>query len=272
VPSRAHLYVNVAIAAVAAAGIVVGLTLDTRTTPVQPRANPGKPPVPTGLTGPAGRQIEAAFREWPHGSIDALQRLGLEYEGSAIVQFYRGIALLWAGYPSDAETALESAKQLGRNTLIQGRADNILHPEYYQPTSGPSYPVFIPTVGNALLRQGSKLQIEGHQISAEHLYQRAALKQPGNVQALVAEAVGLFDEDNLTPTFSRLGPLTQRFPRSQIVRYYLGYLLAWTAQRQEAITQFEKTVELGPNTEFGKAARHFLEGIASAARSSTPTG
>ncbi len=86
------------------------------------------------------------------------------------------------------------------------------------------------------------------------------------MEALVAEAIGLFDEDNLTPTFSRLGPLTQRFPRSQIVRYYLGYLLAWTAQRQAAITQFEQTVELGPKTQFGKAATHFLEGIASSRR------
>jgi hypothetical protein len=270
VPPRAHLYLNVAIAAVAGAGIVIGLTLDTRTTPPQPHAQPGKPPVPTGLPAPAGAQIAAAFREWPNGSIDALQRLGLEYPGSAVVQFYRGIGLLWAGYPADAQTALESAKQLGRNTVIQGRADNILHPEYYQPSSGPSYPVFVPMTPNPLLRAGEKQQIEGHQVSAERLYQRAVRQQPGNVQALVAAAVGLFDEDNLTPTFSHLGPLTQRFPRSQIVRYYLGYLLAWTAQRQAAIAQFEQTVKLGPGTPYGLSARRFLAGIVSASRAAGP--
>ena len=270
VPPRVHLYLNVAIAAVAAVGIVIGLTLDTRTTPQQPRAQAGKPPVPTGLPAPVGPQIEAVFREWPHGSIDALQRLGLEYPGDAIVQFYRGIGLLWAGYPADAQTALESAKHLGRNTVIQGRADNILHPEYYQPSSGPSYPVFVPTTRDPLLRSGEEQQIEGHQVTAERLYQRAVSRQPGNVEALVAAAVGLFDEDNLTPTFSHLGPLTQRFPRSQVVRYYLGYLLAWTAQRQAAISQFERTVQLGPDTQFGLSARRFLAGIAAAARAATP--
>jgi hypothetical protein len=269
--SRASLYLAVAVAALVAAGVVVGLTLDTRTTPHQPQAATGKPPVPQGLTGALGTQIEGAFRNWPHGSISTMQRLGLEYEGgstpaarrkSAIVQYYRGVALLWAGYPADAQTALEKAKTLGRDTIIQGRADNLLHPEFFQPGQGPPYPVFIPVTRNKLLQQGSLLQQQGRQVSAERLFARAAKQQPGNVDALVAKAVGLFDEDNLTPAFSNLGPLSGRFPKSQIVHYYLGYLLAWTAQGKEAVSQFETTVKLGPKTEIGKAAAKFLEGIA----------
>ncbi len=270
--SRSTVYIAVAVAALVAAGIVVGLTLDTRTTPHQPQAAAGKPPVPQGLTGEVGKQIETAFRDWPHGSISTMQRLGIQYLGgrtpnerarSAIVQYYRGVALLWAGYPSDAQTALEKAKTLGRDTIIQGRADNLLHPEFFQPGQGPPYPVFIPTTSDELLRQGSVLQQQGHQASAERVFARAAKQQPGNIEAQVAKAVALFDEDNLTPTFSSLGPLSARYPKSQIVHYYLGYLLAWTAQGQEAITQFEKTVQLGPSTEVGKAAKNFLEGIAS---------
>ena len=270
--SRASLYAAVAVVALVAAAVVVGLTLDTRTTPHQPKAASGKPPVPQGLTGNVGKQIETAFREWPHGSISTMQRLGLEYLGgrtpkereqSAIVQYYRGVALLWAGYPSDAQTALEKAKSLGRDTIIQGRADNLLHPEYFQPGQGPPYPVFIPTMPNKLLRQGSILQQQGRQVSAERVFAKAAKERPGDVEAQVAKAVGLFDEDNLTPAFSNLGPLTARFPKSQIVHYYLGYLLAWTAQGQQAVSQFEKTVELGPTTKVGKAAKQFLEGIAS---------
>jgi tetratricopeptide (TPR) repeat protein len=270
--SRASLYLTVAIVAVAAAGIVVGLTLDTRTTPHQPRAATGKPPVPQGLTGETGKAIEAAFRNWPHGSISTMQRLGLQHLGgatpkerkeSAIVQYYRGVALLWAGYPSDAQGALEKAKSLGRDTIIQGRADNLLHPEYFQPAQGPPYPVFIPTSKDPLLRQGSRLQQQGRQVSAERLYARAARQQPGDVEAQVARAVGLFDEDNLNPAFSRLGPLSGQYPKSQVVHYYLGYLLAWTAQGQQAISQFEKTVQLGPKTTIGQAAKKFLEGIAS---------
>ena len=270
--SRAPVYIAVCVAALVAAAVVVGLTLDTRTTPHQPKAASGKPPVPQGLTGSVGQQIESAFRDWPHGSISTMQRLGLQYAGgdtpaarekSAIVQYYRGVALLWAGYPSDAQTALEKAKSLGRDTIIQGRADNLLHPDYFQPGQGPPYPVFIPTRPNTLLRRGSLLQQQGRQVSAERVFAKAAKEQPGNVEAQVAKAVALFDEDNLTPAFSNLGPLTAKFPKSQIVHYYLGYLLAWTAQGQQAVSQFEKTVELGPTTKVGKAAKQFLEGIAS---------
>jgi tetratricopeptide (TPR) repeat protein len=261
---RTSVYLIVAAVALVVAGIVVGLTLDTRTTPHQPQAASGKPPVPQGLSGKLGEQIETAFRDWPSGSISTMQRLGLQYSGgktpaarqrSAIVQYYRGVALLWAGYPSDAQSALEKAKTLGRDTIIQGRADNLLHPEYFQPTDGPPYPVFIPSARNKLLERGSRLQQQGRQASAERVFAKAAKQQPDNVEAL--------DEDNLTPSFSNLGPLSARFPKSQVVHYYLGYLLAWTAQGQQAIDQFETTVKLGPKTEIGKAATKFLAGIAS---------
>src|ERR1700691_4995179 len=79
VSPRGRVYVNVAVATLAAVGVVVGLTLDTRTDPVQPKAFPGKPPVPNGLQGSAGAAIEQAFRDWPRGSIDEIQKLGLEY-------------------------------------------------------------------------------------------------------------------------------------------------------------------------------------------------
>jgi hypothetical protein len=278
VSSRTNQYLNVAIAAVAAALIVVGLTLDTRTTPKQPQAQPGKPPVPTGLAGPVGRQIEAAYRNWPHGSIDTLQRLGLVYQGGptsadkqtgAMVQYYRGVALLWAGYPTDAQAALESAKTLGTNTYIQSEADGLLHPDFFRPSSGPWYPVFTPISKNPLLITGSKLQEEGHQISAEKLYDRAVRKQPNNVEALVAQAVGAFNDDNPALAFGKLGPLTARFPKSQLVRYELAWLLVWTAQAKDGITQFQKTVALGPKTQIGETAAKILAGIAQA--KSTPS-
>jgi tetratricopeptide (TPR) repeat protein len=266
---RSHLfvYVNVAIAAVVAAGIVVGITLATGTNPHQPKPDTGKPPVPHGLPASIGPAIETAFREWPNGSIDTMQRLGLEYSApktpaqrdlAAVVQFYRGVALLWAGYPSDAAPAFEQAKTFGRNTMIHNQADAILHPNYLQ-TSAPFYPVFVPIGNEPLLAQGSQLQTEGHQVSAEKLYARAARLQPGSDQAQVAKAVGLFDEDNLTPAFSHLGPLTQRFPKSQVVRFYLGLLLGWTGQGKAAIAQFRKAVALGPTTALGRESQQFLQ-------------
>jgi tetratricopeptide (TPR) repeat protein len=268
VSHRVRVYLNVAIAAVAAAAVVVGLTLDTRTDPVQAQPFKGKPPVPVGLVDPAGAQIVKAFRTWPKGSIDAMQRLGLTYPHDAVVQYYRGVALIWAGYPSDATAALELAKRLGRNTIWQGRADDLLHPNYFEPTSGAPYPVFQPTTPNTLLARGSLLQLQGHQESAERLFSEAARLHPASDQAQVAAAVGLFDEDNLVPAFSHLGPLTARFPRSQTVHYYLGYLLAWTHQSAAAIKQFEQTVKLGPSTTLGRASTRLLEGIARAGAAS----
>jgi tetratricopeptide (TPR) repeat protein len=260
-------YLIVVLAALATAGIVVGIVLQTRETPHQPQAQSGPPPVPKNLPKPWGPQVEAAFRDWPHGSIDTMQRLGLLYPKSPVVQLYRGIALLWAGYPSDAEAALLSAKKLGRDTIIQIQADNILHPAFFQPSTGPSYPIFQPLRPNPLLERGSRLQAQGHQISAERVYQRAARLDPNDDEAQVAAAVGLFDESNLTPAFSHLGPLTKRFPRSQSVRYYLGYLLAWTGQADASLTQFQKAFQLGPKTVLGKASGQFLSRIKAAGTS-----
>jgi hypothetical protein len=47
--------------------------------------------------------------------------------------------------------------------------------------------VFISTTRNKLLEQGSRLQQQGRQVSAERLFARAARQQPGNVEALVAK-------------------------------------------------------------------------------------
>ena len=76
-------------------------------------------------------------------------------------------------------------------------------------------------------------------------------------EAQVAAAVGRFDEDDLSASFSRLGPLVKRFPHSQTVRYHLGLLLAWTGQRDQAIVEFRAAKRLGPHTELGREADAF---------------
>jgi tetratricopeptide (TPR) repeat protein len=262
--------VNVAVAAIAAAGIVIGLTLDTRTDPAQPHALSGKPPLPVNVPVQVRPQILAAFKSWPKGSIEAMQRLGLEHLGgdtpkeryvSAVVQYFRGVALDWAGYPIDASAALERAKTLGKNTMIHNQADSLNHRSFLQ-TGPPFYPVFQPSSPNKLLQQGSRLQVEGHQVSAEHLYAKAAKLDPKDVAAHIAVAMGLFDEDNLLPTFSRLGPLVKANPRSQAAHYYFGLVLAWTGQSEDAIGQFKQTVTLGPRNPIGKQAEAILAGIA----------
>ena len=65
----------------------------------------------------------------------------------------------------------------------------------------------------------------------------------------------------MNASFSRLGPLTRKFPTSQSVRFYLGLLLAWTGQRDPAIAQFQKAVALGPTSDLGRNASEFLKSV-----------
>jgi tetratricopeptide (TPR) repeat protein len=253
---RLRISLVVAVVAVVAAGSVVGVTLATRQTPIQPQAQDGKPPVAEKLPTPAADAIRAAFDDWPNGSIDEMERLGREYPRDPVVQLYRGIALIWAGYPSDAEDVLRRAKKVGRDTPWEVQADSVLHPEYQV-----GYPTFRPLEANLLLERGARLQTEGRQHSALRVFERAAKQMPDDDEAQVAAAVARFDKDNLTASFSRLGPLTRRFPQSQTVRFYLGLLLAWTGQRDPAIAQFEQAVALGPDTELGRGAAQFLTNV-----------
>jgi hypothetical protein len=251
--SRLRVRVLVAVAAAAAVGIVLGVTLATRETPPKRIMHAGKPPVAKVLPTPEAAEIRAAFKTWPHGSLNELVALGADHPHDPVVQLYLGIALIWAGYDSNAVAPLKAAKKWGRNTPIEIQADSLLHPQYF-----PDDPIFTPTSDNPLLVRGSKLQLEGHQHSAEALYERAVRKDPNDVEALVAQAVGRFDKDNLNASFSQLGPLTKRFPKSQLVRYFLGYLLAVTGQGKQAVIEFQKTVQLGQTTVLGRNAEAFL--------------
>jgi hypothetical protein len=105
------------------------------------------------------------------------------------------------------------------------------------------------------------LQREFHQHSAEALYLRAAKLHPNDPDAQVAAAVGRFDEDNLVPAFSHLGPLVKRFPHSQTVRYHLGLLSAWTGLRAQAIKEFTLARDIAPSTPQGREASAFLRGL-----------
>ena len=85
----------------------------------------------------------------------------------------------------------------------------------------------------------------------------------------VAAAVGRFDKANLSASFSRLGPLVKRFPRSQSVRFNLGLLLAWIGQGQAALAEFRKAQALGPTTLLGRDARRFVTALVNAGTGAT---
>ncbi len=190
----------------------------------------------------------------------ALEPVAQDAAGDPVVQFNYGVALFCAGYLTEAGQAFRAAKTAGRNTLYEMRADEILHPQYFTPNDG-LYPVFQPSGSDPLLLRGVIQQRQGHQHSAERLYRQAARQRPNDDESQVAAAVGLFDEDNLSASFSRLGPLVKRFPRSPSVRYHLGLLLAWTGQRDQAIAEFRQARSLGAGTGLGRQAGVFLDGL-----------
>ena len=246
---------------VVSAGAVVGIVLAAGS-PSQPKLQCAKAPpavvIPGVATTSAGA-IRAALGAWPHGTLARFQLLVRDHPGDPVVQFNYGTALLCAGYLADAEAALRVAKNAGRDTWYEIDADKLLHPQFFQ---GDGYPLFEPTGNDALLVRGLVAQRSGHQHTAERLYAEAARLHPDDPDAQVAAAVGRFDEDKLSLSFSRLGPLVNRFPQAQTVRYHLGLLLAWTGQRDQAVVEFRRAVALGPATRLGKESAVFLKGLA----------
>jgi predicted Zn-dependent protease len=258
----------VVLLALLAAGIVVGVVYVTRQSPVQPTAQCKQRPKPFIVPGTPTANVaavRAALAQKPVAAARALEQLAFLASNDPVVQFNYGTTLFCAGFIADAEQAFRAAKQAGRDTFYEIQSDVLLHPQYFNQ----GYPPFQSASHDPLLVRGSILQRQGHQHSAEREWSRAARLHPNSDEAHVAAAVGLFDMDNLSASFSKLGPLVRRFPTSQSVRYHLGLLLAWTGQRNQAITEFRLARSLGPTTALGKEANTFLGGLVTGGTNST---
>ncbi len=286
---RLRVYAIVAACAVAAAGLTVGVTLATRTTPPKPtHAQPGLPPLVLELgvrTDPeavalrraanlysrgdlrqAGAvfsryhsleaEVGAAFVDWP-GGFGGLRTLAGQNPRSAFVQLNYGLALFWRGNDQAANAAWRAALRTQPDTPYAVRAEDLLHPNFPRglPTFVPSFPApravarLSPPKQLAFLESraqsggvrdrllyGVALQRLGRQRSALHEYEAAAALAPADPEPKVAVAVARFDKGNPSLTFSRLGPLARRYPKSQSVRFHLGLCLLWLGSLDEART------------------------------------
>ena len=232
--AAARVRLIVGLAAVVAAGVVAGVVLATRQTPPQPSRQCTERAQPLVVPGVRSAEVDAvrsALRLPAQQAALALAPVAQRAPKDAVVQFNRGIVLYCAGYLAEAAQAFRAAKTAGRDTYYEMRADEILHPQYFTPQDG-LYPVFEQAGHDRLLLQGALLQRQGHQHSAERVYARAAppaaerRRGAGRGRGRLAST-----RTTSSASFSRLGPLVRRFPRSQSVRYHLGLLLAWTGQR-----------------------------------------
>lgn len=229
-------------------------------------------------------RIGAAYAAWPEGTVERLRTLVELSPRSSQARLHLGLALLWSGRPDEAAAAWRAAIRAEPDSISAVRAGDLLHPTSPRglPTFVPSFP---PPAGIAELpapRQlevlgrraraggvrdrlvyGIALQRIGRPVSAERAFAAAAALAPGNVEALVAAAVGRFRKDRPERAFSRLGPLARRYPGSASVRFHLGLLLVWLGELQDARRQLELAATAEPRSPLAKEAKRLLERLES---------
>ena len=111
---------------------------------------------------------------------------------------------------------------------------------------------------------GIALQGLGRPVSARRAFDEARALAPNNVDALVADAVGRYDKGNPSASFSRLGPLSRRFPHAATVRFHLGLLLLWQRNLEEATRQLELARKAEPGGKIAGEAKRFLDAVRNA--------
>ena len=226
-------------------------------------------------------KLGAAFAAWP-GSEDRIEQLGALYPRSALVQLHLGLARFWAGV-GGAVTAWREARDVEPDTPYAVRAQDLLHPEF-----APGLPGFVVSFDYRLpagspaeqlqalaadrtvrgrLLYGIALQGIGRPVSARRAFSAAAEQAPNDVDALVADAVGRYDKGNPSAAFSRLGPLSRRFPNAATVRFHLGLLLLWQKDVQEATRQLELARTAEPGSKIAAEATRFLDAVRNAGTS-----
>ena len=205
--------------------------------------------------GSVEAQVGAALASWTRDRSSAwahLQAIAREHPRSALVQFHVGGALFYLSRPADAERAWRKALAAQPDTQSAIDAETFLHPAL-----APGRPLFVPSFAaparlaklaapaqvaaleraarrpdvHAKLLYGVALQRLGHFASAEKQFAAAARLAPDDPEALAAADVGRFTKAAPQAAFSRLGPLSRRFPHAQTVRFHLGLMLIWLGRQ-----------------------------------------
>ena len=232
-------------------------------------------------------QIGAAFSAWPGSGLATLRRLAQEHPQDSLILLHLGYANLWAGDTEQATAAWRRATSAQPDTMSAQRADDALHPGF-----PPGEPLFVPSFApparlarlspprqfellandaakqdaHAKLLYGVALQRLGRRISAQRQYEAAARLDPGDPETQVAAAVGRFDKTKPSAAFSRLGPLTRRYPHAATVRFHLGLMLLWLARYQPgALAEGKRQLRLArkeqPDSPLAREAKRLLAGL-----------
>ena len=229
-------------------------------------------------------RVGQAFARWPDDTVARMTQLAGLHPDSALVQLNLGTALYWAGEAGSA-AAWRAARELEPDTAYAVTAGNLLYPRFAR-----NLPVFVPASSlpaairalpapaqfRALERRASggdregklfygvALQRLGQQRSAERVFRELARAAPNDVEAQVAAAVARFDKSDPSRAFSRLGPLSRRFPGAATVRFHLGVLLLWSGEVTEARRQLRLARTVEPGSAIARQAKRYLNELAAA--------
>ena len=193
------------------------------------------------------------------------------------MQLHVGLARFWAG-TGGALSAWREARDVEPDTPYAVRADDLIHPEF-----APGLPVFVPSFMYSIeggtpaaqleslrgetslsgrILYGIALQRLGRPLSARRAFAEALKLAPDDVDALVADAVGHYEKSDPAAAFSRLGPLSRRFPRAATVRFHLGVLLLWQRDVKEAKRQLRLARKSEPRSRIAREAGRYLAELA----------
>jgi predicted Zn-dependent protease len=230
-------------------------------------------------------QVGSALAAWPDGTLDKLGQLAAAHPRNSFVQLHLGLALYWTGQRKQALMAWRAARGGQPDTFSSIRADDLV-----QRLEGRNYnagfPTFVPsfsapgqlsklspqqqlaalargTSERMKLLYGIALQRLGHRISARRAFDGAVALAPDDPEAQTAAAVGRFDKEHPERAFSRLGPLTKRYPHAATVRFHLGLLLLWLGEVKEGRRQLRLAVAAEPGSPLAREAGIFLRKLAS---------
>jgi tetratricopeptide (TPR) repeat protein len=233
-------------------------------------------------------EIGAAIATWPDNSLSKIERLASERPKDSLVLLHLGYANLWAGKSEQADAAWRRAASAQPDTMSAQRADDALHRGFFPPGEPLFVPSFEPPArlanlspprqlellardaskpnARAKLLYGLALQRLGRRLSAQRQYEDAAGLAPNDPETQVAAALGRFDKSNPSAAFSRLGPLTRRYPRAATVRFHLGLMLLWMAHAQpgalaEGRRQLRLAAKEQPGSPLAREAERLLAGL-----------
>ncbi|HEX7255684.1 MAG TPA: tetratricopeptide repeat protein [Gaiellaceae bacterium] len=218
-----------------------------------------------------GRSLQAeageAIAAWPDGTLKRLEELATLHPRSGAVLFHLGLARFWSGDTNGAVEAWRATRTQAPDTAFAVRASDLLFRGF-----PPGLPTFVPGFrgpeevramespeqlvalrrmarrpdARAKLLYGVALQRLDRPVSARREFSAAAKLAPASIDALVADAIGRFDKEHPERAFSRMGPLTRKFPRAGTVRFHLGLMLLWLGDLEEAKRQLTRAIRLGP--------------------------